>query len=243
MHASQSVNHENGCTNLLLLFLFGFFVVINISAIVIQNLSGEAPNAHGTIVDMFTGSILWMASMLALLTAVKRYPDIKRVFLWLAVSAGAGAFAIDEMFEIHEQTIYLFGEDDYIKIAMMLVALSGLTLLYRMERPSRQVIQLFAFGFLFHLCYLAVDFGDGDFYRLPFGIDSLYWAEEAFEILAVQTYFAGLAVFYTTQAHLSLQTDAREPEHADERKPENLQHIASWIDEASSPIMQERKTL
>ena len=205
MHESQPVNPENGRTNLLLFLLFGFFAVFNISAVIIQNLSGEAPNAHGTIVDMFTGSILWMASMVALLTAVKRYPDIQRVFLWLGVSAGAAAFAIDEMFEIHEQTIYMFGEDDYIKIAMMLFALSGLILLYRMERPSRQVIQLFAFGFLLHLCYLAVDFGDGDFYQLPFSIDSLYWAEEAFEILAVQTYFAGLAVFYTSEAHLSIQ--------------------------------------
>ena len=190
MQDSQPVSSQDR-TNLLLLLLFGFFVVFNISAVIIQNLSGEAPNAHGTIVDMFTGSILWMASMVALLTAVMRYPDTKRLILWLAVSAGAGAFAIDEMFEIHEQTVYLLGEDDYIKIVMLLVAVTGLILLYQMEKPSRKVIQFFGMGFL-----------------LPISIDTLYWVEEAFEMLAVQTYFAGLMVFYMTQAHLVAETDA-----------------------------------
>jgi len=207
MQNSQPVSSQDR-TNLLLLLLLGFFVVFNISAVIIQNLSGEAPNAHGTIVDMFTGSILWMASMVALLTAVMRYPDTKRLILWLAVSAGAGAFAIDEMFEIHEQTVYLLGEDDYIKIVMLLVAVTGLILLYQMEKPSRKVIQFFGMGFLLHLCYLTADFGDGDFFKLPISIDTLYWVEEAFEMLAVQTYFAGLMVFYMTQAHLVAETDA-----------------------------------
>jgi hypothetical protein len=204
MHSSQP---ESSKTSLLLFLLFGFFVVFNISAIIVQNLSGEAPNAHGTIVDMFNGSVLWMASLIGLLTAVKRYPDTRRFFLWLTVSAGAGALAIDEMFEVHEQTIYLFGEDDYIKIPMTLVAITGLVMLYRTEKPSRQVIQLFAVGFFFHVCYLAVDFGDGDFFQLPFAIDNLYWAEEIFEMLAVQTYLAGLLVFYLTQAHIAAQPD------------------------------------
>ncbi len=205
MQESQPVVTENSRTNLMLSLLFGFFVVFNISALIIQNLSGEAPNAHGTIVDMFNGSILWMASMIALLTAVKRYPDTKRLLLWLAVSAGAGAFAVDEMFEIHEQTVDMFGEDDYIKIVMLLIAVAGLILLYQMERPSKKIIQFFATGFFLHLCYLVTDFGDGDFFQLPFSIDNLYWAEEAFEMLAVQTYFAGLLIFYTTQAHLTSQ--------------------------------------
>lgn len=211
MQESQPVVTENSRTNLMLSLLFGFFVVFNISALIIQNLSGEAPNAHGTIVDMFNGSILWMASMIALLTAVKRYPDTKRLLLWLAVSAGAGAFAVDEMFEIHEQTVDMFGEDDYIKIVMLLIAVAGLILLYQMERPSKKIIQFFATGFFLHLCYLTTDFGDGDFFQLPFAIDNLYWAEEAFEMLAVQTYFAGLLIFYTTQAHLTSQEKQSEP--------------------------------
>lgn len=144
-----------------------------------------------------------MASMIALLTAALRYPDIKRFVLWLAVCGGAAALAIDEMFEIHEQTVYIFGEDDYIKIVMMLVAVAGLYLLYTIEKPSKKVIQFFAVGFMLHLCYLTVDFGDGDFFQLPISDDVSHWAEEIFEMLAIQTYFAGLIVFYMTQAQTS----------------------------------------
>jgi hypothetical protein len=194
-------------TSLLLLLLLGFFMVFNACAITIQLLSGEAPNQHGTIVDMYTGSILWMASMIALLTAVLRYPDIKRFMLWLAVCAGAAALAIDEMFEIHEQTLYLFGEDDYIKFVIMLVAVAGLAMLHQIEKPSKGVIQLFSIGFMLHICYLVVDFGDGDFFQLPFMDITLYWAEEIFEMLAIQTYFAGLMLFHTTQAQISPQED------------------------------------
>jgi hypothetical protein len=37
------------------------------------------------------------------------------------------------MFGLHEQTVYLFGEDDYIKIVMMLAAITGLVMLYCTE--------------------------------------------------------------------------------------------------------------
>jgi hypothetical protein len=198
---------EQSRTSLLLLLLLGFFFVFDVCAIILQALSGEAPNHHGSVVDLFTGSILWMASIIALLTAVMRYPDIKKFMLWLAVCAGAAALAIDEMFEIHEQTLYLFGDDDYIKFAIMLVALTGLIMLYQMEKPAKQVIQLFAVGFFYHCGYLIIDFGDGDFFQLPFSNSTLYLAEEVFEMLAVQTYFSGLLVFYTTQIHTSLAED------------------------------------
>jgi hypothetical protein len=187
-------------TKLMLVFLACFFGVFNISALFIQYLSGEAINAHGTIVDVFNGSVLWMASMISLLIAVKRYPNTKRVLLWLVVSAAVGFLAIDEIFEIHEQTKYIIGEDDYVKFAMLLVALAAMVVLYQTERPSKQVVQLICAGLLFHVCYLTVDFGDGDFFVLPIALNNLYWAEEAFEMLGVQTYFAGLLVFYTTQA-------------------------------------------
>jgi len=187
-------------TKLLLVCLACFFGVFNISALYIQYLSGEAINAHGTIVDVFNGSVLWMASMISLLIAVNRYPDANRFLLWLFVSAAVGFLAIDEMFEIHEQTKYIIGEDDYVKFTMLLVALAAMVVLYRTERPSRQVVQLFCVGLLFHVSYLFVDFGDGDFFILPIALYKLYWAEEAFEMLGVQTYFAGLLVFYTTQA-------------------------------------------
>ena len=97
---------------------------------------------------------------------IESSPD-DNVHTWLAISTGAGAMAIDKMFEFHEQTVYLFGEGDYLNIVMMLVAITGLVMLYHTEKPSRQVNELFAVGFFFYVCYLAVDFGDGDFFQLP----------------------------------------------------------------------------
>ncbi|TDJ44036.1 MAG: hypothetical protein E2O50_03700 [Gammaproteobacteria bacterium] len=133
--------------------------------------------------------------------------------LWLAVCAGAAALAVDEMFEIHEQTLYLFGEDDYIKFEIMLVAVAGLVMLHQIEKPSKGVIQLFSTGFMLHICYLVVDFGDGDFFQLPFMDITLYWAEEIFEMLAIQTYFAGLILFHTTQAQTTPQEYAGSEVH------------------------------
>ena len=177
-----------------------FFVVFNFAAIALQIESGETPNTPGTVVDKFNGGVLWMASMVALFTAALRYPDYPRFFLWLAISAGAGALSIDEVFEKHEWTASVVGDDDYIKLGMMAMAVTGLILLHSLERPRAKVTGLFILGFFFHCCYLACDFGDGDFFTLPFERLTLYWAEELFEMLAIQSYFSALVIFFISQA-------------------------------------------
>jgi hypothetical protein len=192
-------SHDELTRITLLLFIL-FFVVFNFAAIALQIESGESPNTSGTVVDKFNGGVLWMASMVALLTAALRYPDYPRFFLWLAISAGAGALSIDEVFEKHEWTATIVGDDDYVKVAMMVMALTGLILLYRLERPRVKVTGLFLLGFVFHCCYLATDLGDGDFFQLPFEMSTLHWAEELFEMLANQFYFSALVVFFISQA-------------------------------------------
>jgi hypothetical protein len=48
-------------------------------------------------------------------------------------------------------------------------------------------------------------------------VDStLRWAEEIFEMLAIQTYFAGLLVFYTTQVRESPRKKADSEVHYQE---------------------------
>jgi hypothetical protein len=39
--------------------------------------SSPDDKTHGTIMHMLNGSVLWMASLIGLLTAVKRYPDTR----------------------------------------------------------------------------------------------------------------------------------------------------------------------
>jgi hypothetical protein len=86
-----------------------------------------------------------------------------------------------------------------------------------MEKPSKQVIQLFAIGLIYHCGYLVIDFGDGDFFQLPFTDSTLYLAEEVFEMLAIQTYFSGLLVFYITQAQNPLGEDTNSLMHETKR--------------------------
>jgi hypothetical protein len=193
-------NRHDELIRITLQLLLLFFVVFNFAAIALQIESGETPDTGGTVVDKFNGGVLWMASMVALFTAALRYPNYPQFFLWLAISAGAGALSIDEVFEKHEWTASIIGDDDYIKVGMMVMALTGLVLLYRLERPRAKVTGLFLLGLVFHCFYLACDFGDGDFFTLPFARLTLFWAEELFEMLAVQSYFCALVVFFISQA-------------------------------------------
>ena len=193
-------NSRDELIRITLQLLMLFFVVFNFAAIALQIESGQTPDTGGTVVDRFNGGVLWMASMVALFTAALRYPDYPRFFLWLAISAGAGALSIDEVSEKHEWTASIVGDDDYIKVGMMVMALTGLMLLYRVERPRAKVIGMFLLGFVFHCFYLACDFGDGDFFTLPIDSLILYWAEELFELLANQSYFIALVIFFISQA-------------------------------------------
>ena len=44
----------------------------------------------------------------------------------------------------------MVGDDDYIKIATQPIALIGLYILYRMEKPAQRVTAIFLMGFGFH---------------------------------------------------------------------------------------------
>lgn len=184
----------------LLWLLVLYFVVFIACAILLQLESGELPSKSGTAIDKMTGSVLWMISIVAILFAVQRYGDWPRMLLWLAVSAAAGGLAIDEVFEFHERTRYVVGDDDYIKIVFWACAAIGALVLYKVERPTKLAALIFLTGFLFQTIYLTVDMGDGDFFSLPFSIDVLHWAEEILETLSMLGYLAGILLHFTLTA-------------------------------------------
>lgn len=187
-------------TRLLLLYLL-FCVVYITSAILLQIRSHQPPEKSGTPLDMFNGSLIWAISIFSILIAAIRYPSIAKMVLWMVVGACAGAVAIDEMFEFHEYTKHIVGDDDYIKIATWPAALLGLSFLYWVERPTTSlVVKLFLFGFLSHTFYLAVDMGDGDFFMLPFTRHTQNWLEEMFEIMSMMGYLAGFIMHYVQLA-------------------------------------------
>jgi len=184
---------------LLSLLLF-FYLVFLISAILLQVRSGEPPSTSGAAIDKFTGSLFWVISIMSLFFAALHVDSKSRLFLWLLISAGAGALAIDEIFEFHEKTRNIVGDDDYIKMLSLLIAAVGSYILYCVERPTKGVVIAFVTGLLFHSLYILVDIGDGDIFSLPFSRNTLIWAEEIFETLSLQAYLAGFLLHLISNA-------------------------------------------
>ncbi len=191
---SKKIDQQKLLVGLLLLF----FVVYVICTVLFQIRSEELPSKSGTVFDQFTGSMLWVASIMALLISTFRFQSIPKFLIWLGISAVVGALAIDEVFEFHERTKSVVGDDDYIKILIWLTAGIGIYILYRIEQPTKSVAYAFILGYMFHTLYLITDMGDGDFFSLPFSITVLVWAEEFFELFFVQSYLLGLILHFST---------------------------------------------
>lgn len=192
------ISEQTKQQRILLSLLLLFYIVFIICAILLQIRSGEMPSTPGSVFDRFTGSILWMLSITSILFAALRFSSKPKFLLWLVISAAAGALAIDEMFEFHEMTRQVVGDDDYFKIFSWIIAAIGSYILYVTERPAKKIAIVFLTGYLFHTLYLIVDMGDGDFFSLPFPMDALLWAEEILETLSLQGYLAGFLLHYTS---------------------------------------------
>ncbi len=181
----------------IILWLLGlFFTVFMICAIILQIRDGELSPSYASVFDLFCGGLLWIASFIALLVAADRVAFPVKFTMWLTVSALAGALAIDELFEFHERSSEVIGDDDYIKALIWLFAGVGLYTIYRLENPPIFVRRLFIVGFIVQTAYLLVDAGDGDFYVLPVPKGIATWTEEILELLFVQCYLAGLVLLH-----------------------------------------------
>jgi hypothetical protein len=176
-----------------------FYAVFLICAGLLQLRSGLPPEKGGGATDQFNGALIWTTSVVALLIAcVRPWPAWKLLF-WLAVSAGFAAFAIDEVFEFHEQTRYHVGDDDYSKIAMWAVACFGVFLIYRVARPAREATAALIIAVGFTTLWLLVDLGDGDFFTIPIPLRNLFWIEEYIEMLASMFYLTALLLHYQNE--------------------------------------------
>jgi len=185
---------------ILLSLLLLFYVVYLICAVLLQIRSDEPPNTPGSVFDILTGSVLWVISITALVLASLRFNSKSTFLLWLVISAAAGALAIDEVFEFHEKTRNVVGDDDYIKMVFWLLTGIGSYILYRVERPAKKIVLVFLAGYLIHTLYLLADLGDGEFFTLPLSLDVLHWVEEILEMLFLQTYLTGFLLYYTSIA-------------------------------------------
>lgn len=144
-----------------------FYVVYIISTILLQIRSELPPYKGGGPTDQMNGALIWMSSITALLIATVRAQSWPKFLLWLGVAAAGGAVAIDEVFEFHERTRHTLGDDDYLKIGMLVAAFVGAFILYRVEQPSKIVVRAFVAGLVAHTLYILTDMGDGDYFMLP----------------------------------------------------------------------------
>jgi hypothetical protein len=181
--------------SLLLLFLAcyalcaGFF----------QARSETPPWEDGSPIEYFTSGLLWMLSLIGLLIADTQPRWHWRFFFWLASSAAFAVLAMDEIFQFHEQTGRVAGDDDHSQVIQWVGAGAVLSFIDRIERPTRRARWAIFVGFFFHSLYMLVEIGDGDYFRLPVGRQPIMgWVEEFLELFALASYFVGFTLHYTT---------------------------------------------
>lgn len=178
--------------------LTSFLVVFTGFAIVLQIQSGEPPETSGSVIDVFNAALMWMVAVLALITASARTHRRGAFVAWVAASAASAGLAIDEIFEYHERTLQVLGEDDWSKIAMWVGAVAALAVLWRLEDLTRGIKTALLTGLGLHTAYLLTDLGDGDFFLIPIADPVLRWIEEILELLAMQAYLTAVVLIVVT---------------------------------------------
>lgn len=174
--------------------LAAFLVVFTGFAIVLQVQSGEPPETSGSVIDVFNSALFWMVAVLAIIMASARTQRRGAFVAWVAASAAAAGLAIDEVFEFHERTRQVIGEDDWSKIVMWGGAVAALAILWRLEHLTRGAKTSLFVGISLHTAYLLSDLGDGDFFDIPVSESALAWAEEILEFLAMQAYLVAVVL-------------------------------------------------
>ena len=178
--------------------LGSFLVLLTCFAVFLQVRSGESPGASGSVIDVFNAGLLWMVSILAVVMASVRTHQRAAFLAWVAASAAAAGLAIDEVFEYHERTVRVVGDDDWSKILMLGGAVVAVAVLWRLESLPRGAKISLLCGIALQTAYLVTDLGDGEFFQLPIAEPVLKWVEEILELLAMQAYLVAIVLIVVT---------------------------------------------
>ena len=193
-----------------------FLVLLTCLAVFLQVRSGESPGASGSVIDVFNAGLMWMVSILSVVMASARTHQRAAFLAWVAASAAAAGLAIDEVFEYHEKTVGVVGDDDWSKILMLCGAVVAVAVLWRLENLPRGAKVSLLCGIALQTAYLVSDLGDGEFFQLPISEPVLKWVEEILELLAMQAYLvAVMLIVVTTIAPLVKVSRAGYPERSE----------------------------
>ena len=110
---------------------------------------------------VLTSGLLWMLSLVSLLSAFQALPKGQHSFFWFALSAILAALAIDEALGVHERSEPYGVNDDYVKIVMWIVVPFVLARVVQLG-GNRMVRNAFIAGYVLHTSYLLVEVGDGE---------------------------------------------------------------------------------
>ena len=192
MHMAVTDN-EYPRTGLLLLYFAAFIC----SAVFFQLRSDTPPWVDGSPIEYFTGALLWMSSLIALLMAENLFGKTRRSLFWLAISAGLALLALDELFGFHEKAGTFVGDDDHIKVVQWIFAGAAIYWINRFERSSLRTKLVFANGYILHGLYILSDVADGDYFDVSLlSRSQLRTSEEYLELLTLTAYCMGLIFLY-----------------------------------------------
>jgi|GEM_PF-5072674 len=180
-----------------------FFAVYILGAVLFQHVSKIPPWEDGSPVDILTGSMIWVVSVISLLMAAINLDRAGLSMIWLAGSAALGLVALDELFGLHEHAAKIRDDDDP-KILMAIGAGIALFVLVRVQRVRGLPLSLLIAGFFLQCLYLLSDLGDGDFFDVRFGHpDVLRVVEECLEFSAMACYLAAFMLILLGSVRLA----------------------------------------
>jgi len=183
------------------LYIFLYFAVYILTATCIQMNSSIPPWQDHSPIESFTGTLLWMSSFTSLLIAATLQTKNWKSWFWFALSAILAFVAIDEIFALHEHTVQAVHDDDHLKAIQWTVTAGGIYVIHRIGASSLKARIAFLIGYIMNAFYVTVDFGDGDYFTMPFAtLNQLQWAEEFLELFALTAYFIGfLSLYFATR--------------------------------------------
>ena len=71
------------------------------------------------MIDVFNAGLMWMVSILSVVMASVRTHQRAAFLAWVAASAAAAGLAIDEVFEYHERTVRVVGDEGALRRVVM----------------------------------------------------------------------------------------------------------------------------
>jgi hypothetical protein len=181
---------SNAAHRRLILWIIGFAVIYDLAVFGLQMFQWFGSAQPVMDVDEYSAAVAIALCAIAIVL-IRRVTQSRRLrALTIATAAVFAVLTIDDAFSIHER----MNNDDYLAVALWLVAGMVLFLLLRMERPGRVATTAICTGFCLHGLAALADGADGGIFTLdmisPF---ELGLSKEILELAYIGFYILGFS--------------------------------------------------